>query len=333
VSRGDRILVGISVALSVGGVGTAADTAVHRRALVYERNEAVIVARIDGTRARPLVHGWSPRISPDGRWIAFVRCAGCKEGSDVGRVDLWVVATRGGRARRLARRVDAVTWAPDSRTLVAEHRAGPLRVVTLDGRVRTLVPGTVFGSDVSPDGRNVLYSRRTGKNGTCGSHADVYRVPIGGGASRQLTHDARSGFAVWGRPGIAFAHETAGCGVRTIWFMRPDGSGLRAIVPRLPRELTHSGYYGLNPVGWLPNGRLLAAISAEFRNEAVVVDVRKGLLRRLGVPVDTVSRDGRWILGTASGAEYPFSILIAPVGGGPGRTIARGKVCCPDWNR
>ena len=121
--------------------------------------------------------------------------------------------------------------------------------------------------------------------------------------------------------------------MHTIWFMRPDGSGRRAIVPRLPRELTRSGYYGLSPVAWLPNGRLLAALSAEFRNEAVVIDVRTGLLRRLGVPVDTVSRDGRWILGTASGAEYPFSILIAPVGGGPDRTIARGKVCCADWNR
>jgi len=332
VSRRCRILLGISVALSVAGVGTAADTAVHRRALVYERNDAVIVARIDGTHARRLARGWSPRISPDGRWIAFIRCTGCKEGSDVGRVDLWVVAAGGGRARRLARRVDEVTWAPDSRTLVAAHVWKPLRVVTLDGRVRTLARGPVFGSGLSPDGQNVLYSR-IGKTTTCGSRADVYRVPIGGGVERRLTHDGRSGSAVWGRPGIAFGHTTAGCGVGTIWFMRPDGSGMRAVLPRLPPDLTHSGYYGLNPVAWLPDGRLLAAISMEFRNEAVVVDVRTGRLRRLRVPVDTVSRDGRWILGTASSAEYPFSILIAPLGGGPNRTIARGKVCCADWNR
>jgi hypothetical protein len=332
VIRRCRILLGISVGLSVAGVGGAADTAVHKRSLVYERNDAVIVARTDGTHARRLTRGWSPRISPDGRWIAFIRCAGCREGSDAGRLDLWVVATSGGRARRLARRVDGVTWTPNSLRLVAEHRIAPLRVVTLGGRVRTLASGRVFGSNVSPDGRTVVYLR-IGRTTTCGSLADVYRVPIGGGAERRLTYDGRSNSAVWGRPGIAFTHTTGGCGVGTIWFMRPDGSGMRAVVPRLPPDLTHSGFYGLNPVAWLPSGRLLAAISMEFSNEAVVVDVRTGRLRRLGVPVDTVSRNGRWILGTASSAEYPFSILIAPVGGGPARTIARGKVCCASWNR
>ena len=79
--------------------------------------------------------------------------------------------------------------------------------------------------------------------------------------------------------------------------------------------------------------RLLASIDNEFGNEAAVIDVRTGGLRRLGAPVAAVSRDGRWIVGQSAGAELPFSIVIAPVDGGRPRTVAHGAVCCPDWNR
>jgi hypothetical protein len=90
----------------------------------------------------------------------------------------------------------------------------------------------------------------------------------------------------------------------------------------------------MSPVAWLPGGRkLLASLDNEFSNEAAVVDVRTGALRRLGAPVDAVSRDGRWIVGQSGGAELPFSIVIAPVAGGRPRTVAHGAVCCPDWNR
>jgi Tol biopolymer transport system component len=331
VSARRRILLGIAAALLLAA---PAQGVVQRRALVYERDGRVMVARVDGTHARHLASGWSPHISPNGRWVAFTRCLGCKPDGDGGRVDLYVVAAAGGTSRLLARRVDAAVWAPDSRTLVAEHRDGPLRAVGLDGRVRILATGNVFGARVSPDGRAVAYSRSAPvMNPTCGAHADIYRVPLRGGESRRLTRDARSAGPIWGRPGIAFAHEVGRCGVRTIWFMRPDGSGVRAVVPRLPADLTRGGYYGLEPVAWLPDGRLLAAISAEFRREAAVVDVRTGRMTRLRLPIDAVSRDGRWIVGTASGAEYPWSIVIAPLGGGRARTIAHGHVCCADWNR
>jgi Tol biopolymer transport system component len=333
VTRRGPILVGIAVALVLAASGAAANGVAGRRALVYQRNDHVIVAGVDGTHPRVLASGWAPKISPDGRWVAFTRCFGCTNGGDTGRVDLYVVAARGGTPRRLARRVDAVVWTPDSKTLVAEHHAGLLRAVQLDGHARVLAAGHTFGAHVSPDGRTVAYSRSTRTNGVCPSRADLYRVPIRGGSSRRLTRDASVGPAVWGPPGIAFAHETGRCGVRTVWFVRPDGSGLRALVPRLPRDLTRAGYYGLEPVAWLPTGQLLVAISAEFRQTGAILDPRTGRLMRLGLPIDTVSRDGRWIVGTASGAEYPWSIAIAPLAGGRPRTIARGQVCCADWNR
>ena len=320
MSRRGAILLGISVALWLADA--TAHGAVHRRRLVYERDGAVIVARIDGTHPWPVAAGWSPKISPDGRWIAFTR-AGAR---------LYVVPAAGGIPRLLARRVDTATWGPDSRRLLAEHRTGPLRVVELGGRVRTLASGRVFRAAFSPDGRSVVYSKATTYAG-CGYHADVYRVPLPGGTPQRLTNDERSGPAVWGASGIAFTHDVGRCGSRTIWFMRADGSGRRPLVARLPTWLKRPGYYGLEPFAWLPAGRLLAEVVAEFRNEAAVVDVRTGRVRRLGVPLDAVSRDGRWIVGTASGAEYPFSIVIAPVGGAHARTIARGKVCCADWNR
>jgi Tol biopolymer transport system component len=322
VSHRGPILLGIAVALSLGGAGTTASSTVARTALVYDRNGVVIFARIDGTHPRPVAAGSSPRISPDGRWIAFTRAG----------VRLYVVPAAGGTPRLIARRVDTATWGPDSSRLLAEHRTGPLRIVELGGRVRTLASGLVFGARFSPDGRSVVYSKAT-TNAGCGFHADVYRVGVAGGARQKLTQDERSGRAVWGARGIAFTHDVGRCGSRTIWLMRPDGSGRRPVVPRLPTWLRQPGYYGLEPFAWLPDGRLLGEVVAEFRNEAAVVDVRTGHVRRLHVPLDAVSRDGRWIVGTASGAEYPFSIVIAPVGAGHARTIARGQVCCADWNR
>ncbi|MEC3974129.1 S9 family peptidase [Amycolatopsis sp. H20-H5] len=72
----------------------------------------------DGTET-PWTHGSrdsSPSISPDGRWVAFLR-AGDGEGS-LSRPQLHVMAASGGEARRLTELplgLEAPVWAPDSR--------------------------------------------------------------------------------------------------------------------------------------------------------------------------------------------------------------------------
>lgn len=74
---------------------------------------------LDGGHHRPLTwgrHDVSPTLSPDGRWLAFVRPAGVQE-----RPQLHVMPSDGGEARcvtELESGVSGPAWAPDSRRIV-----------------------------------------------------------------------------------------------------------------------------------------------------------------------------------------------------------------------
>jgi Tol biopolymer transport system component len=333
-----RVLLGIAAALVLAGWACRAprsDAPAQR--LVYVThigavNGEIVIADTDGSNAHRLTSGFEPRISPDGRWVAFFRCFGCKPNTDVGRLDLHVVPSDGGKVRVLVKDTRTAEWAPDSKTILTEH-AARLIAVTPVGERRTLAAGRYFRVDFSPDGQTIVVDRARTGNPACGYGADLFTLPAAGGRPRLLTRNGA--FPVWRARSIAFARDAdARCGVHTIWVVRPDGSGAHALVPHLPRNMSEAGHYGLSPVAWLSGGRrLLASIDDEFGNEAAVVDVRTGRLRRLGVPLDAVSRDGRWLVGQTGGAELPYSIVIARVTGGRPRTVAHGAVCCPDWNR
>jgi hypothetical protein len=338
VIRARRVLLGIAAVLALVGCDSPTprdERPAHR--LVYMThiggvNADIVIAGIDGSNPHRLTSGFEPRISPDGRWVAFFRCLDCRPDTDVGRVDLYIIGSDGGEARRLVKDARTAEWAPNSKTILTEHAAS-LFAVTPDGERRTLAAGRYFRADFSPDGQTIVVDRARTGNPACGFGADLFTVPLAGGRPRLLTRNGA--FPVWRARSIAFARGVGlRCGVHTIWVVAPDGSDAHPLVPRLPRNVSEAGEYGLSPVAWLSGGRrLLASIDNEFGNEAVVVDSRTGALRRLGAPVDAVSRDGRWIVGRTGGAEFPYSITIAPVDGGRPRTIAHGRVCCADWNR
>ena len=338
MSGARRAPLAIAAALVLVGCDSPAPRSeAPARRLVYmthvgPANAEIVIAGVDGSNLHRLTSGFEPRISPDGRWVAFFRCPDCRPETVGGRVDLYVIASGGGKPRVLVRGAQMAEWAPNSKTILTEHAAA-LVAVSLAGERRTLAHGRDFSADFSPDGQTVVFDRPRKGRAICGFRSELVTVPVHGGRVRLLT--SNGGFPVWRARSIAFMRAVRPCrGVHTIWGVRPDGSGVRAIVPRLPPDVTQAGEYGMSPVAWLPGGRkLLASLDSEFSNEAAVVDVRTGALRRLGVPVDAVSRDGRWIIGQSGGAEFPYSIVIAPVAGGRPRTIAHGLVCCPDWNR
>jgi hypothetical protein len=165
----------------------------------------------------------------------------------------------------------------------------------------------------------------------------------------RLTHDGRSAFPVWGPTRIAFMRmpkrtHFEDCFAPGIWAVRSDGAQLRAIVARAPRQLSHAGYYGLQPVARLKGGALLAGVRTEWGNEGAVVDVRSGRIRRLirfsgkganrttqAFYVDQVSRDGGLALG--AGGNEKVTISIIRISDGRALFTLRGYVCCPDWNR
>ena len=107
---------------------------------------------------RELTRGADPTWSPDGRRIAFIRYV-----RDAYHLDLWEIASQGGKPRSLARglaRFAPILWSPKGKQ-IAYVRRRTLFVRKLSGRVgRNLA--YEYGADVTPlawsrDGRRILY--------------------------------------------------------------------------------------------------------------------------------------------------------------------------------
>ena len=118
----------------------------------------------DGTDARRVVEGDSPRWSPDGDRFAYVVDeTGDADGGD-GR-SLWIMEADGSTRRVLGdakeSRVDAFAWAPDGTRLAVGDGLG-ISIAQLDGGKpkRLSFAGAALASsfDWSPDGRELLVS-------------------------------------------------------------------------------------------------------------------------------------------------------------------------------
>jgi len=104
----------------------------------------------------------NPKLSPDGRWVAF-------SGEYGGNVDVYVVAAEGGEPKRLTwhNGADVVQgWTPDgSRVLFASNREtnGPnaaprfFTVAATGGPEEALPMNRAYQGKLSPDGRRVAY--------------------------------------------------------------------------------------------------------------------------------------------------------------------------------
>lgn len=120
--------------------------------------EGVRIVPAPGAPARMLGPGsHSPRVSPDGRWVAFIK------GNEIKVYDL-----TGGAITRIAEGSQPA-WMPDSRGMIIavtrddgrDITASRLYLVTLEGK-RSLVPtapGTIpLYPDVAADGEKILYT-------------------------------------------------------------------------------------------------------------------------------------------------------------------------------
>jgi Tol biopolymer transport system component len=316
-------------------VVSAAAAGPERRALVYTLavglpSEAVWISDADGRRPRRLVAGWGGRISPDGRWVAYQRChrtgPRCRSTSP----DVWLVPATGGEPRLLSHWTWILAWSPDSRRIVGQRGKSLVRIEPANADVFVLDRGRFAGVAFSPDGGSVVYARA--RPGGCGGRTDVYVTRLDDAGRRKLTTRGDNASPVWGRPGIAFSRVSRAC-VAAVWRMRPDGSDARRVAPG-PREYPGGAAYGAYPYAWFPDGRrLLVGVRTEWGDYAGVLGVRTRAIRLLGPQVDALSRDGRFVLGTDAGVEYPWSIEIVRVADGRRRVIARGRLCCANWNR
>jgi dipeptidyl aminopeptidase/acylaminoacyl peptidase len=123
-------------------------------------------------------------------------------------MEVYVVARDGGTAKQLTHlgvNATAVTWRPDSGALAFgadshqrdefSYERADLWVVDLDGKVQRLTDdGFEYDSPTwSPDGKNLAFRRRQSLSTIIqtrqnhGAAVDIYRMPVAGGAMKNLT--------------------------------------------------------------------------------------------------------------------------------------------------
>jgi dipeptidyl aminopeptidase/acylaminoacyl peptidase len=353
---------------SVERTGGPEPQAVERH-LVYEKvigEKGIWIAEVDGSRPRLLVpDGRAPAISPDGRWVAYV--GDCDPLLDVCR-SAYVASTAGGKPRLFARRIWAITWAPDSKRVVATRgsseddpgRATLLSIDVASGEEVELAEGKFWGWSVSPDGNRIVFARLENQDAELllGTEVSLFVADLDGGDAKRLTDTGDAAEPVWGPKSIAFAKlisclpdpdlpvPPSGCrnrawGRHEIWQIQPDGSARRTITGPLPDRLQAQGFTGLIPIDWSDDGQaMLGGWTNEWAAVAMAVDPESGKAVELdpaqGSDPVALSGDGRFALVDAGGGAETSPeeelVLIYPYGGGKGKVVARGAAA-PSWNR
>jgi len=307
---------------------------------------SVWVAGNDGSGARRLLSGSTPRISPDGQEVIYatVPTGGSYNPS------LMVAPVDGGSPpRRLAtgwRNSFTFAWSPDSQMVatVIGPEVGADRLVLIDvasGSRRTIATGYFEGVSFSPDGSSVIYGRAPKE--TFPPRSDVYVASVSGGAPRRITHDHRSLSPLWGPKGRIVFVKMLGARRRRygpkneLYLMNADGSGVR----RLTHTRVGPLVQGLTPTQWSASGgRLLTQFGGQDTSYAVTVNPHTGAEHSFGTTggwgfVGTaLSADGRAILGYTGGfgPGVVRNVETMPYAGGR-KTIVARHAYEADWNR
>lgn len=219
--------------------------------VAYTHRGDIWIARPDGSRARRLTRMRGPQDdptwSPDGRTVAYRDARrGYNRGDEIYAVDVG-----GSHVRNLTRTAFnewSPAWSPDGR-LIAFY-ASELYVMHPDGtHVRRLTQIEGEYPSWAPDGRRLAFmSLRPGARGPNPDY-DVFVVNADGSGLVQLTDwPGEDGWPSWSPDGrwIAFSSSHDGHG-RSIYLMRPDGSGKHRLALPLPATF---------PV-WSPDGRTI----------------------------------------------------------------------------
>jgi Tol biopolymer transport system component len=282
------------------------------------------IGSIDGSRRRLLGEGRDPKLSPDGRWIAY---------SDSHAERTYVMSSTGGRALLVARDATPVRWSPTSRQLTIADQGRALYVFDLETKRRVLIDSgaTIFGVSISPSGDDVVWGRKRGSGSVLDGGVDVFRARLDGSHRQRLTRDGTSSFPVWGPHGLAFGRVRPGADphypIYELWTMQPDGGG--------PQRVTRMSNL---PVVWSADGkRLLTSTYTTSDGVVSVVDMETGTVRpvvrgQFVIPL-SLSRSGRSVLAwVQSQVRKPEGDLVRVDRNGRRTTLVRNAGELADWN-
>ncbi len=360
--RGKALLILVVLLVSVWG-GASADATpeiqyVPPAQLAYVTGTArtlpaVWVAWANGSAPIRLGPGLDPVISPNGQAVAaslFGTTANSGQGPALG------IYARGEAGKLLgeylslaAVTVTPLVWSPDSRYLAvamqstavtnAGARSGLAVIDTTSRTVTTIAHGQIYGASFAPGTSDRLVFARA-PSLLLSAPTNLYTSMPDGSGLKQLTHDGRSLYPIWGARYIAYDRERPrrnDASVFQIWLTPADGGRSRRLTDLPARPLVS----GLVPLAFSEDGsRLLAQYEGQDTSEAWTVRVPSGRARRItvhGQPVQAagLSRDGSTVLVNEKGFEGPPSegrVAAIPFAGGRPRVlVAHGSQA--SWNR
>jgi Tol biopolymer transport system component len=316
-----RLFLIVAVVFVVGAVPAQARIVYTKGGFASE----VWTANDDGSGARFIASGTSPAVSPDGRWIAYVRAR-----TDDSELRLVASSGRKSRAAAHATTITDVKFSPDSRRLAAvtDDRLVVYELATHATFDRA--HGTIHGYSFAPDSHSVVYGK------AAGAGSDLFRIKLGGHhTAAQVTHDRRSLNPLWSTQGIVFDKQTpAPDGFPRFELFALDGGGEHSLNVQRPEvPLTN----GLVPLARSADGsRLLTGLLGQSRNDAYAVELPAGTVRAFGAELvpGGLSRDGSTVLLHTLGVrpDPGKDVIAMPWAGGPPVTLVHGAFG-PRWSR
>lgn len=322
------------------GAATALVLAVPAQArLVYVKSAKngdprVFVAGDDGTGAHRIGMGERPRVSPDGRWVAWIVPGDTQQ-------LMMRLADRSRKARVVARSslFGDVQFSPDSK-LLAFDESRRLFAYDIHGRETVkAASGSIRGFSFSPDSGSIAFGT-SGRNDAVDAPADLYSFDLADRTRRRITRDRKSLNPLWGTNGIIHDRQRSRAGDApsyNLFEIQPDGGSLRRITKlRIPSLMS-----GLMPIELSGDGkRLLAGFVGQDLEVGFRVNPATGSAHALGkfsesgfVGAD-LSADGKTVLGHTGGADPSngHNVVTMPYGGGKQKVLVKGAFD-PDWNR
>ncbi len=227
----------------------------------------------------------NPRVSPDGRKIAFSSDA-------TGSFEIWVADCDGSHERQLTSLGSysgSPRWSPDSSQIVFDSRAhgnADVYVVSAGGgnvRQLTREPSNDYVPSWSRDGRWIYFvSNRSGLD-------QLWRMPADGGPATQVTHGgAADGIESADSRYVYFARSFD---VTSVWRVPAGGGEEEKVIDDLlfplNFDVSSDGVYYIRAA----EPRALMLYSFERRRAEKIANIEKDFENGLGM-----SPDGRWFV-------------------------------------